>query len=264
MLLHQRVRAQPERVELAPRRRFEQHVGARDERAEPLAVLLPGRRSSTIERLPRLYCQKNSERSGSSPVLVERADAARGAAAGRLDLDDVGAEPGERQPAVLRLLVGELDDADAGERTSAGHGVAGYGLRLPCRLSNRRLAAARGLTTRAGEYILFRWHNAAAQSGSELMRRPSASRSGWGRAYLATTLLAATAFGIFHHGSWGPPHTLAVLTLVALAVDTVAATAPWLGRASPYVPAIVLQAIYLILLVGLVVAGAVAAPSRRP
>jgi hypothetical protein len=52
-----------------------------------------------------------------------------------------------------------------------------------------------------------------------------ATRSGRGRAYLATALLAATAFGIFHHGSWGPPHTLAVLTLVALAVGLV-----WQGR----------------------------------
>lgn len=44
-----------------------------------------------------------------------------------------------------------------------------------------------------------------------------------GQAYLLTTLLTAvTALGIFQHGGFGPPHVLAVLTLVALAVGTVA------------------------------------------
>ena len=61
------------------------------------------------------------------PVLVEGADAARGAAAGRLHLDDVGAQPRQRQPAVLRLLVGQLDDADAGERARAGRVAVGNG-----------------------------------------------------------------------------------------------------------------------------------------
>ncbi|HEX4381802.1 MAG TPA: hypothetical protein VH083_02590 [Myxococcales bacterium] len=44
-----------------------------------------------------------------------------------------------------------------------------------------------------------------------------------GQTYLVGTLLTAlTAFGIFHHGGWGPPHTLAVLTIVALAVGYIA------------------------------------------
>jgi uncharacterized membrane protein len=60
-----------------------------------------------------------------------------------------------------------------------------------------------------------------------------------GQVYLVTTLLTAvTALGIFHHGGWGPPHVLAVLTLVALAVGTVAATSPLFGWASRYVQAI--------------------------
>ena len=53
-------------------------------------------------------------------VLVERPDAPRRVAAGRLDLDDVGAETREREPAVLGLLVGQLDDAYAGERPPGG------------------------------------------------------------------------------------------------------------------------------------------------
>src|SRR5205807_2972772 len=40
-----------------------------------------------------------------------------------------------------------------------------------------------------------------------------------GQLYLASTLITAvTALGIFQHGGFGPPHALAVLTLVALAV----------------------------------------------
>ena len=39
-----------------------------------------------------------------------------------------------------------------------------------------------------------------------------------GQIYLVTTLITAvTALGIFRHGGFGPPHALAVLTLVALA-----------------------------------------------
>ena len=37
-------------------------------------------------------------------------------AAGRLDADDVGAEVGEEAAARLALLVGHVDDAQAGER----------------------------------------------------------------------------------------------------------------------------------------------------
>src|SRR5437660_12790950 len=45
-----------------------------------------------------------------------------------------------------------------------------------------------------------------------------------GQIYLVTTLITAvTALGIFRHGGFGPPHALAVLTLVALAVGTVPA-----------------------------------------
>ena len=45
--------------------RFEQHVGAGDQRAESIAI---GRLAQIeqVERLPRLYCQKKSERSGST------------------------------------------------------------------------------------------------------------------------------------------------------------------------------------------------------
>jgi uncharacterized membrane protein len=60
-----------------------------------------------------------------------------------------------------------------------------------------------------------------------------------GQTYVVTTLLTAlTGFGIFQHGGFGPPHVLGVLTVLALAVGTVAATTALFGRASRYVQAI--------------------------
>ena len=45
-----------------------------------------------------------------------------------------------------------------------------------------------------------------------------------GKIYLATTLVTAvTALGIYQRGEFGPGHALAVMTLLALAVGTVAA-----------------------------------------
>ena len=60
-----------------------------------------------------------------------------------------------------------------------------------------------------------------------------------GQVYLVLTLVTAvTALGIFQHGGFGPPHVLAVLTLVALAVGTVAASSRLFGRPARYVRAI--------------------------
>lgn len=60
-----------------------------------------------------------------------------------------------------------------------------------------------------------------------------------GKGYLLATLLAAgSALGIFRHGGFGPPHALAVLTLGALAVGTLAAKATIFGRISRYVSAL--------------------------
>jgi uncharacterized membrane protein len=53
-----------------------------------------------------------------------------------------------------------------------------------------------------------------------------------GRVYLATTLLTAvTALFLFAHGTFGPPHVLAILTLVALALGTIAKSTPIFGSA---------------------------------
>ncbi len=63
------------------------------------------------------------------------------------------------------------------------------------------------------------------------------SRSG--QIYLATTLITAgTALAIFQRGEFGPGHALAVMTLVALAVGTVAANRKPFGNLSRYVQAV--------------------------
>ena len=60
-----------------------------------------------------------------------------------------------------------------------------------------------------------------------------------GQIYLLTTLITAgTALAIFQHGEFGPGHGLAVMTLMALAVGTVAATKKPFGRLSRQVQAV--------------------------
>ena len=52
-----------------------------------------------------------------------------------------------------------------------------------------------------------------------------------GQVYLLATLITAgTALAIFQHGAFGPAHGLAVLTLLALAVGTLAATMKQFGK----------------------------------
>ncbi len=60
-----------------------------------------------------------------------------------------------------------------------------------------------------------------------------------GQVYLATTLITAgTALAIFQRGEFGPGHVLAVMTLLALLVGTVAATTKIFGKLSRYVRAV--------------------------
>jgi uncharacterized membrane protein len=59
-----------------------------------------------------------------------------------------------------------------------------------------------------------------------------------GRLYLLTTLVsAASALMMYRRGVFGPGHGLAVLTLLALAGGTIAATTRLLGRSSRYLQA---------------------------
>ena len=60
-----------------------------------------------------------------------------------------------------------------------------------------------------------------------------------GQIYLVTTLITAgTALAIFQRGEFGPGHALAVMTLLALAVGTVAAKTKLFGKFSRYVQAV--------------------------
>jgi len=60
-----------------------------------------------------------------------------------------------------------------------------------------------------------------------------------GQIYLATTLITAgTALAIFQRGEFGPAHGLAVMTLVALAVGTIAETRKPFGKLSRHVQAV--------------------------
>jgi uncharacterized membrane protein len=60
-----------------------------------------------------------------------------------------------------------------------------------------------------------------------------------GQIYLATTLITAgTALAIFQRGEFGPGHALAVMTLLALVVGTVAATTKPFGKLSRRVQAV--------------------------
>jgi uncharacterized membrane protein len=60
-----------------------------------------------------------------------------------------------------------------------------------------------------------------------------------GQVYLVTTLITAgTALAIFQRGEFGPGHALAAMTLLALAVGTVAATTKIFGNMSRYLQAL--------------------------
>ena len=78
----------------------------------------------------------------------------------------------------------------------------------------------------SGGVALFKYKEITLQT------RPS-------QVYLAATLVtASTALAIFQQGAFGPGHILAVATLAALAVGTVAATTKLFGNLSRHVRAI--------------------------
>lgn len=59
--------------------------------------------------------------------------------------------------------------------------------------------------------------------------------STWGRIYVwCTVVTCLTALGIFRHGGFNIAHTLAIVTLVTLAIAAAAASTRFLGGFSPY------------------------------
>ena len=86
-----------------------------------------------------------------------------------------------------------------------------------------------------------------------------------GQIYLLTTLVtAATALGIFQRGEFGPGHALAVMTLLALAVGTVAATLKPFGNLSRYVQAVSYSATLLFQCIPAVTDGLLRLPVGDP
>lgn len=72
------------------------------------------------------------------------------------------------------------------------------------------------------------------------------SRNTLGRIYILFTIATCvTALFIFHHGAFGPPHVLAVLTLVVLAIAGIAHATPAFGRGARYVETLSYSATFL-------------------
>jgi uncharacterized membrane protein len=60
-----------------------------------------------------------------------------------------------------------------------------------------------------------------------------------GKIYVAATILTClTGFGIFHHGGFGKPHVLGIITLLVLGIAFTAARTGLFGRVSRYVETI--------------------------
>jgi uncharacterized membrane protein len=86
-----------------------------------------------------------------------------------------------------------------------------------------------------------------------------------GQIYLAATLItAATALAIFQRGEFGPGHALAVMTLLALAVGTVAATMKPFGQLSRYVQTVSYSATLLFHCIPAVIDGLLRLPVGDP
>lgn len=86
-----------------------------------------------------------------------------------------------------------------------------------------------------------------------------------GQIYLVTTLITAgTALAIFQRGEFGPGHALAVMTLLALALGTVAATMQPFGKLSRHVQAVSFSATLLFHCVPAVTDGLLRLPVGDP
>jgi len=104
----------------------------------------------------------------------------------------------------------------------------------------------------SGGFTLYKYREIALQHRSGLI-------------YLVTTLITATtALAIYQRGEFGPGHALAVLTLAALAVGTLAATTELFGKWARYVRAISFSATLLFHSVPAVTDGLLRLPVGNP
>jgi len=71
-------------------------------------------------------------------------------------------------------------------------------------------------------------------------------RNTLGQVYLWTTVFTClTGFGIFQHGGFGKPHVLGIVTLLVLALATIAGRSALFGRAGAYVEMVSFSATFL-------------------
>ncbi|MBI2826013.1 MAG: hypothetical protein HYX69_15115 [Planctomycetia bacterium] len=71
-----------------------------------------------------------------------------------------------------------------------------------------------------------------------------------GKLYLGAMLIGClTAFGIYHHGGFGPGHVLSMITVAIVLAGIFATRVHWLGRAAPFVQTISLSTSFLLLMV---------------
>ena len=90
-------------------------------------------------------------------------------------------------------------------------------------------------------------------------------RTRTGQIYLVTTLItAATALAIFQHGAFGPAHGLALMTLIALGVGSVAETIEPFGKFSRHVRAVSFSATLLFHCIPAVTDGLMRLPVGNP
>ncbi len=86
-----------------------------------------------------------------------------------------------------------------------------------------------------------------------------------GQIYLAATLITAgTALAIFQRGEFGPGHALAIMTLLALAVGTLAAKTKLFGKLSRYMQAVAYSATLLFHCIPAVTDGLLRLPVGNP
>lgn len=86
-----------------------------------------------------------------------------------------------------------------------------------------------------------------------------------GQIFLACTFIAAvTALAIYRRGEFGPAHALAVLTLLALLVGTIAAKTSFLGKFSPYVQAMSYSGLFLFHMIPAITDGLMRLPVNAP
>ncbi len=124
-LFPQRCRPQPQRIERSFRRGLQQNVGGGHQRPKTPGVAL-ALQIQLDRALAAVVLPEEQGSLGIHAILVERPDAPRRASPRRLHLDDVGAEACERQPAIFRQLIGQLDDPDARQRAGARPAIGGW------------------------------------------------------------------------------------------------------------------------------------------